>query len=155
MGMLGAFAAAGFVIGLASTFVRDLGAGQPGYGALFAAVWVRGLHVSDAAVLERVADEAGLNGAALVYEATSAECKARLREQTDSAIARGVFGVPTIAAGDELFWGYDDLPHLELFLAGKDPLDAAEWQKWAAASPKRSAQRRSSGTERGSERRTR
>ena len=40
VGMLGAFAAAGFVIGLASGYVRDLGAGQPGYGALFAAVFV-------------------------------------------------------------------------------------------------------------------
>jgi dTMP kinase len=39
VGMLGAFAAAGFVIGLAQTFVHDLGAGQPGYGALFAAVF--------------------------------------------------------------------------------------------------------------------
>jgi dTMP kinase len=40
VGMLGAFAAAGFVIGLAQTFVKDLGAGQPGYGALFAAVFL-------------------------------------------------------------------------------------------------------------------
>jgi dTMP kinase len=40
IGMLGAFAAAGFVIGLAQTFVKDLGAGQPGYGALFAAVFL-------------------------------------------------------------------------------------------------------------------
>jgi dTMP kinase len=39
VGMLGAFAAAGFVIGLASSYVSDLGAGQPGYGALFAAVF--------------------------------------------------------------------------------------------------------------------
>ncbi|MFI7586333.1 dTMP kinase [Spongisporangium articulatum] len=40
LGMLGAFAAAGFVIGLASGYVKDLGAGQPGYGALFAAVFL-------------------------------------------------------------------------------------------------------------------
>jgi dTMP kinase len=40
VGMLGAFAAAGFVIGLAQTYVKDLGAGQPGYGALFAAVFL-------------------------------------------------------------------------------------------------------------------
>jgi dTMP kinase len=40
VGMLGAFAGAGFVIGLASTFVNDLGAGQPGYGVLFAAVFL-------------------------------------------------------------------------------------------------------------------
>jgi dTMP kinase len=40
LGMLGAFAAAGFVIGLAPSFVRDLGAGQPGFGVLFGAVFV-------------------------------------------------------------------------------------------------------------------
>jgi dTMP kinase len=39
VGMLGAFGAGGFVIGVAPTFVRDLGAGEPGYGVLFAAVF--------------------------------------------------------------------------------------------------------------------
>ncbi len=40
LGMLGAFAAGGFVVGLAQTFVGDLGAGQPGFGVLFGAVFV-------------------------------------------------------------------------------------------------------------------
>jgi dTMP kinase len=40
LGMLGAFAAGGFVIGLAQSFVTDLGAGTPGYGVLFAAVFI-------------------------------------------------------------------------------------------------------------------
>jgi dTMP kinase len=40
VGMLGAFAAGGTVIGLAPTFVRDLHAGNPGYGVLFGAVFV-------------------------------------------------------------------------------------------------------------------
>lgn len=40
IGMLGAFAAAGLVVGLAQTFVQDLGAGQPGFGVLFGAVFV-------------------------------------------------------------------------------------------------------------------
>ena len=35
------------------------------------------------------------------------EVKAALRGETDAAIARGVFGVPTIAVGGELFWGVD------------------------------------------------
>ncbi|MGQ0465309.1 MAG: dTMP kinase [Sporichthyaceae bacterium] len=39
VGMLGAFAAAGTVVGLAPTFVRGLGAGNPGYGLLFGAVF--------------------------------------------------------------------------------------------------------------------
>ena len=45
-----------------------------------------------------------------------------------------VFGVPSMEVGDELFWGYDDFPYLELFLAGKDPLVATEWDKWSRAS---------------------
>ncbi|MGN6300447.1 MAG: dTMP kinase [Angustibacter sp.] len=40
LGMLGAFAAGGFVIGLAQSFVGALGAGPPGYGVLFGAVFV-------------------------------------------------------------------------------------------------------------------
>lgn len=94
--------------------------------ALFQAVWVRGLHVSDTAVVEGVANEIGLPGAALVAKAQMPEIKNQLRLQTDEAISRGVFGVPSMEVGDELFWGYDDFPYLELFLAGKDPIDATE-----------------------------
>ena len=36
-----------------------------------------------------------------------AEIKNALRDETSAAIARGVFGVPTIAVGTELFWGVD------------------------------------------------
>ena len=39
IGMLGAFGAGGFVIGVAPSFVADLGAGEPGYGVLFACVF--------------------------------------------------------------------------------------------------------------------
>jgi 2-hydroxychromene-2-carboxylate isomerase len=98
--------------------------------ALFAAVWARGLHVSEPDVVAAVADEAGLDGRALVARAAEPEAKARLRADTDAAIAAGVFGVPAMLLGDDVFWGYDDLPYLELALAGKDPLDASAFAKW-------------------------
>jgi 2-hydroxychromene-2-carboxylate isomerase len=37
------------------------------------------------------------------------EAKAQLRAATDAAHARGVFGVPTLEAGGQLFWGDDRL----------------------------------------------
>jgi 2-hydroxychromene-2-carboxylate isomerase len=37
----------------------------------------------------------------------SPDVKGTLRRNTDEAIARGVFGVPTLVFGDELFWGAD------------------------------------------------
>ena len=99
--------------------------------ALFEAIWVRGMHVSEPGVVEGVLDELGLPGAELVARAHTPEVKAELRAQTDRAIARGVFGVPTMFVGDELFWGYDDFPYLELVLAGRDPLATA--QMWNLA----------------------
>jgi 2-hydroxychromene-2-carboxylate isomerase len=104
--------------------------------ALFEAVWVRSLHVSEPAVVERVADEVGLAGRDIVAKAQTPEIKVELRRATDDAIARGVFGVPSMEVGDELFWGYDDFPYLELFLAGKDPLDRRkETERWARVRP--------------------
>jgi 2-hydroxychromene-2-carboxylate isomerase len=111
-------------------------------GALFRAVWVGGLHVSDAAVVARVADGIGLDGAAIVEQAAQPTAKARLREQTDAAIARGVFGIPTMIVGDDLFWGFDDFPQLELRLAGRDPLDAATVRRWDEPRPSATRARR-------------
>ena len=45
-------------------------------------------------------------------------------------------------ANGEIFWGYDDLPYLELFLAGDDPLAQTSWGKTDMAAPRPSAMRR-------------
>jgi 2-hydroxychromene-2-carboxylate isomerase len=52
---------------------------------------------------------AGLDRNELEQALTDPEIKQTLRDATDEAHARGVFGVPTIAIGDELFWGDDRL----------------------------------------------
>jgi len=110
--------------------------------ALFDAVWVHGLHVSEADVVERVGNDVGLSGSAIVAAAQQPECKAALRRQTDDAIARGVFGVPSMEVAGEVFWGYDDFPHLELLLAGKDPLASVQWQNWSGPSRPSAVRRR-------------
>ena len=43
--------------------------------------------------------------------------KAELRAATESAIAAGIFGVPTLAIGAELFWGADAMPMALAYLA--------------------------------------
>ena len=101
--------------------------------ALLRAVWVRSLHIGEPAVVEQVASEAGLDGRSLIAQASQPECKAQLRKQTDQAIADGVFGVPTMAVGNELFWGYDDLPFLQRFLDRTDPADSASWADGSAS----------------------
>ena len=126
--------------------VSSLDFAEPARGALvsalFRATWSEELHVSEPAVVARVADAVGLDGRALVEQASSQPIKDRLRAQTDDAIARGVFGVPTFEVEGELFWGYDDLPYLERFLAGEDTLDPEEAKRWGAGPPRPSSMRR-------------
>jgi 2-hydroxychromene-2-carboxylate isomerase len=57
----------------------------------------------------------------------SAEVKADLKAHTDEAIARGVFGVPTIAVDGKLFWGLDALPMLRAYLLGDAWFDGPDW----------------------------
>jgi 2-hydroxychromene-2-carboxylate isomerase/predicted enzyme related to lactoylglutathione lyase len=100
-------------------------------GGLLRGVWAERRHVSDPSVVAQIASEAGLDGAALVAAAQQPEAKAALRKQTDDAIALGVFGVPTVIVDGELFFGFDDFPFLERFLAGGDPLDRSALAEWA------------------------
>lgn len=49
--------------------------------------------------------------------ASQPEVKSALRENTEKAVRRGVYGVPTFAVGDELFWGADTTDMLRDYLA--------------------------------------
>ncbi len=104
-------------------------------GKLFGATWAGGPGVTDPARLAEIAASAGLDGASSVRAAEAPEAKDLLRRQTDAAIASGVFGVPTVIVGGELFWGYDDFPHLERFLRGEDPIDLDAVTAWAGVRP--------------------
>jgi len=108
--------------------------------ALFRATWGESKDVSSPAEVARVASAAGLDGPALVAGAGSDAAKRRLREATERALADGVFGVPSFLADGALFWGFDDLGHLALFLGGEDPLqagDEARFTSYAASARRR------------------
>lgn len=60
------------------------------------------------------------------------EVKAALRRNTDEAIERGVFGVPTLAIGDELFWGADATQMAADYLAAGSRWTDPEYERVAA-----------------------
>ena len=93
--------------------------------AIFRAGWQQGADLGDPASLAGALDAAGLDGEALVAGTKAPEAKAALHDSTAAAIERGVFGVPTMIAGDELIWGCDRIADLESVLDGSDPLDKA------------------------------
>ncbi len=107
---------------------------------LFGATWGGGPGVADVGTVARLLEDAGLDGARLTAVAQTDAVKARVRAQTDDALAAGAFGVPSILADGELFWGLDSFPHVERRLEGKDPLDAVDFSKLRDVRP--SAQRK-------------
>ena len=90
--------------------------------AIYDMGWGAGGDLGDAQEIAAALDAAGLDGAAILERANAQPAKAALRRETDEAVARGVFGIPTMLVGEELFWGLDQLANLERFLEGRDPL---------------------------------
>ena len=95
---------------------------KPHYRALFAHGWADGGDLGDAAEITAALSAAGLDGGALVERAGADAIKQLLKAETDLAIARGVFGIPTLFVDDQLYWGLDQLEYVALHLEGKDPL---------------------------------
>jgi 2-hydroxychromene-2-carboxylate isomerase len=93
--------------------------------ALFRAYWALGRDLSRPEVVRETLDEIGLDGAALVSRAEDPAIKDALRARTDEAVARGVFGAPTmfvtVDGKTETFWGQDRLHFVEKALGGKLP----------------------------------
>ena len=108
--------------------------------ALFRAAWAESQDISDPKVVAQAARVAGLDGDALVAEAAGDQVKARFARRQTPRSRLGVWGVPTFAVDGELFWGFDDLAYLELFLSGRDPLrpgDAERFTQYKASARRR------------------
>jgi 2-hydroxychromene-2-carboxylate isomerase len=103
--------------------------------ALFEATWMYSRDVSDPEVVAAVVASIGLEADSVMSKAKMDPAKAVLRENTDRALAAGVFGVPTVIAGGRLFWGFDDLDCLDAFLAGKDPVRDEDLDPWLQVKP--------------------
>jgi 2-hydroxychromene-2-carboxylate isomerase len=103
--------------------------------AIFYAGWGRGIDLGSPDELAAALDAEGFDGRALLEKTRLPEIKEALKKNTDDAIARGVFGVPTMIVGEEVFWGSDRIDHVALALDGRDPIDRA-WVDEALARPK-------------------
>lgn len=95
--------------------------------ALYTLGWAQGGDLSSETEIVAALSAANLNAAILIERAQSPEIKQRLRTETEAAIARGVFGVPTMIVDDELFWGVSQLEYLALYLTDRDPLAGLDW----------------------------
>lgn len=90
---------------------------------LFRHVWLGGQDAGDAQRLQALAEQ--LKPARTTDDPS---VKDELKANTDAAIAKGIFGVPTLEVDGELFWGLDALPMLRGFLTGDDWFASPAWR---------------------------
>ncbi len=85
--------------------------------AIYAAMFGQGLAMGDPAVVQGVLEHAGFAAAEIEALAAEPEIKQRLIANTDEAVARGVFGAPTLFVGSEMHFGQDRLDFVAVALA--------------------------------------
>lgn len=82
------------------------------------AMWEEGLKMDDPAVAAAFLSANGFDGPALLARTQEPAIKEKLAANTEAAVARGVFGIPTFFVGDAMFFGKDRLAQVEEALLG-------------------------------------
>ena len=75
--------------------------------AVFNAIWVESLNMTDHVVAAEVIGRAGFDAQALIALASEQSTKDALKAATQAAVDRGIFGAPTFFVADQMFWGQD------------------------------------------------
>jgi 2-hydroxychromene-2-carboxylate isomerase len=87
--------------------------------AAFRHMWVEPKKMDDPDVAMKALTTSGLDAARLFARAQEPEVKAKLIENTQSAVERGAFGSPTFFVGKEMFFGKEQLREVEEMVSGK------------------------------------
>ncbi len=78
-----------------------------------AMMWEQSLKMDDPAVFCAAMSDAGFDGAGLLARTQDPDIKAELVANTEAAVMRGAFGIPTFYVGEQMFFGKERLGQLE------------------------------------------
>ena len=95
----------------------DAGEAKPLARALYRAYFADGRNISEADVVADVAAGSGADRDALLAGIREPAIKDRLKEVTNEAIERGIFGSPFFMVDGEPFWGHDRMDEVDRWLA--------------------------------------
>jgi len=98
---------------------KQTGTLMPYVEAAFHHMWEEPKKMDDPATIAAALSQSGLDAASLMAAAQTPEVKQKLMDNTEGAVARGVFGSPSLFVGDELYFGKDRLRDVEDALLGR------------------------------------
>ena len=84
--------------------------------AMVKAMWEQELKLDDPEVLHKALADAGFDADKIMTDMGDDAIKAKLMENTNAAVERGAFGIPTFFVGDEIFFGKERLGQVEEML---------------------------------------
>jgi len=87
--------------------------------AAFHHMWREPKKMDDPEIALAAFKASGVDAAKLFARAQDADVKARLIENTQSAVERGAFGSPTFFVGNEMFFGKEQLRDVEEMIVGR------------------------------------
>jgi 2-hydroxychromene-2-carboxylate isomerase len=90
---------------------------EPYVAAIAHHMWEAPKKMDDPAVVKAALAESGLDAERLLARAGEDDAKKRLIENTERAVERGAFGIPSFFVGDEMFFGKDKLRDVEAEIA--------------------------------------
>ena len=76
---------------------------------LFKALWIEGRNLNDPATVGAVLSENGFDPQEVLALSADEDVKRALKDTTEKAVQRGVFGAPSMFVGEQLFFGQDRL----------------------------------------------
>ena len=76
---------------------------------LFKALWIEGRNLNDPATVGAVLSENGFDPEEILALSAEEDVKSALKDTTEKAVQRGVFGAPSMFVGEQLFFGQDRL----------------------------------------------
>ena len=92
---------------------RELDCEEAYTDAVFRAIWIEAADMGDPDVVQAALEHAGLDARGLLEQSAHPAVKQALIEATEEAVARGVFGAPTMFLGEDMFFGQDRLDFVE------------------------------------------
>ena len=105
------------------------GASVPVVQAVFRHIWMFGGSVQSSADLQPLATQFGIVD--VMSAIGTSEVKAALRDNTEAALAKGVFGVPTLSVFEQLFFGQDATAFAMAVLEDPQLLQTGEYARLA------------------------
>ena len=76
---------------------------------IFDSIWQNGFNMNDQNIIDKILKNIQVNPKTFFLRSTTQNIKEKLKNKTNEAYEKGIFGAPTFLINNKIFWGQDRL----------------------------------------------